>query len=475
MEDIRYKDKLMLSKAATIVVEDGKCILRKIKPQEEDLFVLTRIQGVILCMLEGKREFFDICEDLSYITDTSFEKVESIVRDFINMFRVLIQINSGEEREDLDLMEVAKNTKISESKKITKIMSKELIREPVSLVYFLTDNCSSDCIYCAVGASFHKNNYCNKNMLTLEEVKDLAKQTSEMNFKEVELTGGDPLTHPQILEVIKSFNNENINVNLSTKIPFDNKFIDSIKNLKHLNLQISLDALEYDLYEKMTGVNKERLDKVINCLKLLSEYKLKYKIKTTITSYNIEHIPDMIQDLYAMGCRNVHVQAYYRSQEKHEEKLFPTKEQYKKLNEKLEKMQSRYKDMELILGYSMELINGSREYRSLSRAYCLGGRKSITIYPNGDFSMCGMTRNSSMCLGNIRGLGLKKAWESKEIKDMISPDKRVFQGTKCYDCSSFEECSERRCYLRSLIYFNTPYEMDPLCKYSNIDYKYTCD
>ncbi|SHH84585.1 radical SAM additional 4Fe4S-binding SPASM domain-containing protein [Caloranaerobacter azorensis DSM 13643] len=471
--NVNSRDVLVLKNNYKVKVKNGRCVLETIYPYERNILTLSLIHGIIFSMLDGNRCYEVLCDDISYVLGIPKEKTNELMKNFIDVFESFIEVNSGLKRSDLNSIDIARNTTVADYKTIKKDILDNLKREPVSLVYFVTQKCGSDCIYCAVGSSYKKNSLCDDNQLNIEEIQQLAFEARKLGFSEVELTGGDPLMHPDILRIIEIFSDVGIKVNISTKMPITETFINKIKNINNLNIQISLDAIDPVLFERLTGTSKDRLKDIITSLELLSKNNIDYKVKATITSYNIFHIPSMVKFLHEKGCKCFHVQSYYMSQVKHNENLFPKKEDYKTFDLKMQQLMNEYKDMDFILGYDLDIINGSRKFRSVSRPYCLGGRKGMAIYENGDFGMCGMTANKSMRIGNIRNMTLKEAWESENMMKMIKPTRDLFKGTLCEQCDLFDECSLKRCYLRSLIYFGTIYEIDPLCPYSKYDYKYT--
>lgn len=192
---------------------------------------------------------------------------------------------------------------------------------PFKLVITPTDRCNLNCIFCPNYTARKLNRFKPEDELKAEEWLDIVDQALKLDVKQwCLLGGGEPLLRPEILipalEMIKS-KTRIIDVELITNgILFSPEMIKNIvevaankveinpttgikKEIGVIQITISIHGLR-DIYSFITG-NSTGFDKVIENLKLFSEWKEKFNIQQPITQINIvvnnknfNQIPEMI-------------------------------------------------------------------------------------------------------------------------------------------------------------------------------------
>lgn len=117
----------------------------------------------------------------------------------------------------------------------------------------VTDRCNLRCIYCMPVKGLQKLKH--HDILTYEEILRLSKIASRLGITKIRLTGGDPLARKGLCEFIPKLTSiEGIaEVSLTTNGICLEENLEIIKagGIKRLN--ISLDTLQQDKYEKITG------------------------------------------------------------------------------------------------------------------------------------------------------------------------------------------------------------------------------
>ncbi len=67
----------------------------------------------------------------------------------------------------------------------------------------VTSECNLNCFYC-----HHEGNDSHfKNVLTLDQIRKIASIVEKYSIEEIKLTGGEPLLHPDIVEIVRIFHN----------------------------------------------------------------------------------------------------------------------------------------------------------------------------------------------------------------------------------------------------------------------------
>lgn len=123
---------------------------------------------------------------------------------------------------------------------------------PESVFVFISDSCLCDCIYCRVDAGVKK---CSAEYMPLPLITKIASECNRLEISDVELTGGDPLTHPNFIEILNIFKDYNIPVAFSTKCPIAISKLMRIKSANVSTLQISLDMIDADIFVNLTGTS----------------------------------------------------------------------------------------------------------------------------------------------------------------------------------------------------------------------------
>ncbi|MFC1884573.1 GTP 3',8-cyclase MoaA [Thermodesulfobacteriota bacterium] len=117
----------------------------------------------------------------------------------------------------------------------------------------VTDRCNLRCIYCMPIRDIQKLKH--HDILSYEEILRLSKIASRLGITKIRLTGGDPLARKGLCEFIPKLTSIKgiAEVSLTTNGIYLEENLEIIKagGIKRLN--ISLDTLQKDKYEKITG------------------------------------------------------------------------------------------------------------------------------------------------------------------------------------------------------------------------------
>lgn len=179
---------------------------------------------------------------------------------------------------------------------------KKKIRSPVFLILFVTDRCNSRCRHCFNWKTLKPA----KNEIKLEEIENLAKQLPLL--ESVSLSGGEPFLRKDIVEIYEIFNKyckrlSSFTIPTNGLLPeLQKKKIEEILSISGgkggISLNLSLDGLEktHDYIRGVKGGFKKLL-KTYDLVKgLLKKYKnFTLRANTTITNYNVDEIPKLIE------------------------------------------------------------------------------------------------------------------------------------------------------------------------------------
>ncbi len=156
----------------------------------------------------------------------------------------------------------------------------------------LNTECNLKCLYC------HKEGqYSLRERIKFDELKGLLRILMEYGVDEVKFSGGEPLLHPRISELIDYTKNEL----RADKVSVTTNGVllrDKVKRFEAMGLDelsISIDTLNYDTFEKLNCGDKTLLDNAFAGISEASESNIpKVNLNVTLTSLNINEVPRLI-------------------------------------------------------------------------------------------------------------------------------------------------------------------------------------
>lgn len=119
----------------------------------------------------------------------------------------------------------------------------------------ITDSCNLRCAYCMPKEGIIPTSW--ENLLSFEEIIRLCRVMAEDGLKKVKITGGEPLVRKDAIELIKEIKKiEGIEkVTLTTNGVFLENQMKELFEAGINGINISLDTLDENLYEEITGQN----------------------------------------------------------------------------------------------------------------------------------------------------------------------------------------------------------------------------
>lgn len=166
----------------------------------------------------------------------------------------------------------------------------------------VTDRCDLRCTYCmAEKMTFLPR----KDLLTLEELEQLCAAFIERGVRKIRLTGGEPLVRKGLMGLIGNLSNH-LNtgsldeITLTTNGTQLEKFAGDLKSAGIERINLSLDTLNADLFQKLTRRNA--LDSVLRGVDAGLAAGLKIKINTVaLKGSNADEIPSIMEWAHGLG------------------------------------------------------------------------------------------------------------------------------------------------------------------------------
>ena len=163
----------------------------------------------------------------------------------------------------------------------------------------ITDRCDLRCRYCMPEG-------CEKvsmsQILTYEEIVRICKASSELGISRIKITGGEPFVRLGCTDLIKEIKAlDGIEeVTVTTNGQTLERYIGELKNIGIDGINISLDTLDPERFEYITGRGK--LDKTLKAVELAAESGIKTKINTLLQKeFNEDELSDIASLAFGYG------------------------------------------------------------------------------------------------------------------------------------------------------------------------------
>lgn len=354
---------------------------------------------------------------------------------------------------------------------------------PFQIVWNITKACNMNCLHCYENAGIKSN-----DELTPEQIHQGIDILADAGVTVLAFSGGEPTIHPNIKEFIKHAYERGMYVAIATNgYTLANKVV--VKKLKETGLgyvQISLDGLNpntHDSFRRTPGAWEHAVQAIKNSV----EEGLFVEVATTVTKYNINEIPKMIEFVRNLKANWLMLYNFIptgRGKEIIESDLSP--------RERFELLKLAYtetgKDGLQVLStapqYAMvaQIFNKNGKNIIPTHFYnpeysdpkirqladfiggCGAGRFYISIEPNGDIYPCVFfPHEEAVKIGNLLKDDFEKLWREHELLWKLR-NKDILEGF-CGKCQFRYTCGG--CRARAYNYFHDVLAPDPGCIFNS--------
>ncbi|MBE5868671.1 MAG: radical SAM protein [Lachnospiraceae bacterium] len=287
---------------------------------------------------------------------------------------------------------------------------------PTTVYLKITDNCNCDCDFCSQER--------NLNYMTEKNFCALMNDLNQISVSNVVYTGGEPLMHPKIKNMVEIANQYNFSQILVTNGLLIKENEKILPYFNTVGISLHGDEKTHDEIMHYKGAYK----KVMQAIECLTKHNNYIVVNYTMCSHN-----NSLEQL-------LHIAEICRA---NEASLNVARLNYvgkgKKVNPTDLKNMLNYVYMLKNDGYNIRISNCvapclvDEKYRYLTHG-CSAGQTIAAIETNGDVKIC---PSSSIVLGNIFSDSFKRVWRCKELKKFKSGQ---WLPAKCKVCLDFVKC-----------------------------------
>lgn len=176
---------------------------------------------------------------------------------------------------------------------------------PLNSIYFyLTEACNLRCRHCWL-APAHVSESQESSFLDLQLLTHVIEQSRALNVGSVKLTGGEPLIHHNIAQILDRLKKADLAVNIETNgVACTSRLARLIKQCKQVALSVSLDGVDSETHEWMRGV-KGSFNSALKGIKRLVEAGINPQIIMSISRANKDHMESMVKLAQSLGASSV--------------------------------------------------------------------------------------------------------------------------------------------------------------------------
>ena len=367
-----------------------------------DSTLLNKSASSILKLCDGTNSLSDISNILRKEYNEKLDIVRSNVENFLNPL-----ISCG-------LIE-----KLSQKTPSNIKRGSSSIYYPDVISWEITDFCPLMCRHCYLSK---KNN----QIITKENIDKILKIIDDIGICQVQLTGGEALTHPFLGYIIDHLVDKGIVISISTSgMILDDKVFKHVKKINQVKgsfIRISLDG--NDQTHNYIRQNGSSYDNAIKFIKKAISNGLQCQIGTTIINQSKDEIEQLVKLSKNLGVSLIEIGMLCIQGDAKKNNLnsfISTKE----LNIFLKELHKKYGDNKFTVKVPVPL----------NQKNCGAGHKLIRIRPNMDITPCPML---DFVLGNLNQQSISEIMSKygKIFHDFYSPHPDI-----CLDCSKKDDCN----------------------------------
>ena len=151
-----------------------------------------------------------------------------------------------------------------------------------SLEIIITSKCNERCSHCYI-PNAEKDS---ATTLDKETVKDAIRQFRDMNGLKLNLSGGEPLLHPDIWELLEYGRERNLMLSInSNMLLLTDEMVKRLKDLRPYNIQVSLYSTQPDIHDSITN-RKGSFERTVKSIGMLVSHDIPVMISCPVMHEN---------------------------------------------------------------------------------------------------------------------------------------------------------------------------------------------
>jgi SynChlorMet cassette radical SAM/SPASM protein ScmF len=323
--------------------------------------------------------------------------------------------------------------------------TKEKKTYPLSQIYFyLTEGCNLRCRHCWIAPKFQdeKHSY---PVLPVDLFKAIVEQAIPLGLTGVKLTGGEPLMHPDLNDILRHVVAKNLNLTIETNgVLCAPEIAQQIRKCKNLFVSVSLDSASAETHEWIRGV-RGCFDAALEGVRTFVKAGIKPQIIMSIMRHNKDQMEPLVRLAESIGAESVKfniTMPIARGKQLHASGDTLAIEELVELGAWVESSLSNSTDLRLIYDHPAAFRPMSRMFsddgNGCSRCGILG---ILGVLANGNYALCGIGMNMpELVFGYAADDRLEDIWEKTRVLNELREGLTQRLEGICGDCLMKDIC-----------------------------------
>ncbi len=321
---------------------------------------------------------------------------------------------------------------------------------PYHIVWIATNACNARCVHCSTAAAKKL-----PGELETEEVKKLFTHLSSIGLFDVAISGGEPLTRPDLLEIIWHMKSLGLKYGVgSNGSTITKEKVRLLKEAGVSRLQISIDGTEelHDLARRWVGLYQ----KARNAILLGVEGGLQVNVCMTLHKLNYKVLEDVVKSCIEWGVKKFNLSRFIPTG-RGDQTLDLPKELWKEMIYTYQQLKERFADrLEMTTHLSQSILVDPDLNNCFGFNGCQAGIGQGCIGPTGDVSPCVML---PVTVGNIKEHSFAEIWSHSPLIQTLKT--RKYLKKPCGSCAFVDKCGG--CRAVAYAYTHDVLEADGRC------------
>ena len=324
------------------------------------------------------------------------------------------------------------------------------LQAPLTINWAINNICNFACSHCYSREDTHEE-------LPRDVLYACLEKVAKAGVFSVNFGGGEPLLHPQLLEIAAFASGLGLRVSMNSNgWLLDHEKAAALKEAGLTKVGISIDSHIADVHDTFRGVAGSHA-RALAALGHLQSVGIATSISTVICRINSTTIDELVEMALMQGAGQLNFHNFKCSGLglANKDDLDLTPEEWKEFYRHALVAKKKVKELDISLDDPIIALLGERGAGSLVKG-SVCGKLSLNIKSNGDMTPCGFI---PIVIGNIVRDDLRQVWKESAVLEKM----RNKQPTgKCSGCSKYEDCLGG-CTARALALTGDMNSPDPHC------------
>lgn len=336
-----------------------------------------------------------------------------------------------------------------------------------NLTFSTTLACNQRCSHCWVAAGLRR-----ENELGFTEIANVLEQARRLGAEHVKLTGGEPFSRPDAVDVVLTAINLGLRVSVETNgMGVPPRLLDSVDSVRdHLTFYISLDGPSSDIHDPLRGI-AGAFHKTMATMRTLARLGLRFSVHTVVSRANYAHIREtykVVQELGALQHKLIFdIHPLGRGANVQQDAIG-----VRDVFVLLEQLPAAHfwdydwRPPATTTTVLMSTLPPAFQPEGSEITTCGWGKSFAAILANGDVAIChGLYDEEAARAGNVRSSSLSDIWsESALFLDSRKWDQEQMLGI-CRNCRVFQHC-RGLCRASAVAHFGDLKAPYPFCQHA---------